>query len=272
VLNVSSGQEGHGKNMKARIKFTKTGSMRFIGHLDVLRYFQKAMRRADINVSYSKGFSPHQLMSFTSPLGIGLSSDAEYLDVTLEETDAPKVMADRINAVMNDEIRVKGFTYLKDSAKPSMAALVACDYIIAIKPGKSSLLEEKAFVKDKICSFMSQDKIEVLKKTKKSEKLIDIKQGIYNMAGSLHEFEKITGRRFTENGELCLDKECTHVLCCRLASGSVSNIKPGLVLEELCHFSGIAYDEYAYQVHRLEMYAETGGRLVPMMEYDVVQL
>ena len=93
--------------MKARIKFTKTGSMRFIGHLDVLRYFQKAMRRADINVSYSKGFSPHQLMSFTSPLGIGLSSDAEYLDVTLEETDAPKVMADRINSVMNDEIRVK---------------------------------------------------------------------------------------------------------------------------------------------------------------------
>ena len=65
--------------MKARIKFSKTGSMRFIGHLDVMRYFQKAMRRAGINVSYSKGFSPHQLMSFTSPLGTGLSSSAEYL-------------------------------------------------------------------------------------------------------------------------------------------------------------------------------------------------
>ncbi|MCI9077860.1 MAG: DUF2344 domain-containing protein [Lachnospiraceae bacterium] len=258
--------------MKARIKFTKAGSMRFIGHLDVMRYFQKAMRRADINVSYSQGFSPHQLMSFTSPLGIGLSSDAEYLDITLEETDAPQVMADRINAVMNDEIRIKGFTYLKDSAKPSMAALVACDYIIAVKPGKNSPFEEEAFIKEKICSFMLQDRIEVLKKTKKSEKLIDIKQGIYNMAGSLQDFEKITGMAFKENGELCLDEECTPVFCCRLASGSVSNIKPGLVLEELCHFAGVVYDEYVYQVHRLEMYAETGGKLVPMMEYDAVQL
>ena len=43
--------------MKARIKFSKTGSMRFIGHLDVMRYFQKAMRRAGIKVSYSQGFS-----------------------------------------------------------------------------------------------------------------------------------------------------------------------------------------------------------------------
>ncbi len=258
--------------MKARIKFTKTGSMRFIGHLDVMRYFQKAMRRAGINVSYSQGFSPHQLMSFTSPLGIGLSSDAEYLDITLEETDTPQVMADRINAVMNDEIRIKGFTYLKDSAKPSMAALVACDYIIAVKPGKSSPLEEAAFTKEKACKFMLQDKIEVLKKTKKSEKLIDIKQGIYNMAGSLKDFKEMASGKFTENGGLCLDKECKTVLCCRLASGSVTNIKPGLVLEEFCRFAGVPYDETVYQVHRLEMYAETGGEFVPMMEYDAVQL
>ena len=200
-------------NMKARIKFTKTGSMRFIGHLDVMRYFQKAMRRADIKVSYSQGFSPHQLMSFTSPLGIGLSSDAEYLDITLEETYAPQAMPDRINAVMNDEIRVKGFTYLKDSAKPSMAALVACDYIIAVKPGKSSPFEDAGFTKGKAYSFLLQDKIEVLKKTKKSEKIIDIRQGIYYMEASLDGFEEITGREFIENGGLCLDEECIPVLC-----------------------------------------------------------
>ena len=46
-------------DMKARLKFSKIGSMRFIGHLDVMRYFQKAFRRAEIEVSYSKGFSPH---------------------------------------------------------------------------------------------------------------------------------------------------------------------------------------------------------------------
>lgn len=71
-------------------------------------------------------------MSFTSPLGIGLGSDAEYIDVTLEEADTPSVMTDRLNVVMNDEIRVKLFSFIKDTAKPSMSVLAACDYLIAV--------------------------------------------------------------------------------------------------------------------------------------------
>ena len=109
--------------MKARLKFSKIGSMRFIGHLDVMLYFQKGFRRAEIEVSYMKGLPPHQLVSFASPLGIGLSSDAEYLDVTLEKSDSQEEMIERINAVMNDEITVKDFTILDDEAKPSMAML-----------------------------------------------------------------------------------------------------------------------------------------------------
>ena len=53
--------------MKVRIKFSKYGALRFIGHLDVMRYFQKAIRRAEIDIAYSEGFSPHQIMSFASP-------------------------------------------------------------------------------------------------------------------------------------------------------------------------------------------------------------
>ena len=52
--------------MRIRIKFRKYGVMRFIGHLDIMRYFQKAMRRANIDIAYSEGFSPHQIMSFAS--------------------------------------------------------------------------------------------------------------------------------------------------------------------------------------------------------------
>ena len=70
--------------MKARIKFAKWGAMRFIGHLDVMRYFQKALRRADIDVAYSEGFSPHQIMSFAAPLGVGLTSIGYYLVVEIK--------------------------------------------------------------------------------------------------------------------------------------------------------------------------------------------
>ena len=67
--------------MKLRIKFIKKGQIKFIGHLDVMRYFQKALRRAEVDVAYSSGFSPHQIMSFASPLGVGLESNGEYFDV-----------------------------------------------------------------------------------------------------------------------------------------------------------------------------------------------
>ena len=54
--------------MKVRVKFSKYGPVKFIGHLDVMRYFQKAIRRAEIDVAYSEGFSPHQKLSFAAPL------------------------------------------------------------------------------------------------------------------------------------------------------------------------------------------------------------
>ena len=49
--------------MKVRVKWTKTGVLKFIGHLDVQRYFQKALMRAELPVSFSKGMSPHQIMT-----------------------------------------------------------------------------------------------------------------------------------------------------------------------------------------------------------------
>ena len=67
--------------MKIRIKFRKYGTMKFIGHLDVMRYFQKAIRRAEVNIRYSEGFSPHQIMSFAAPLGVGITSKGEYVDI-----------------------------------------------------------------------------------------------------------------------------------------------------------------------------------------------
>ena len=63
--------------LKVRIKFRKYGVMRFIGHLDVMRYFQKALRRAELPVAFSGGYSPHMIMSFAAPLGVGTESLGE---------------------------------------------------------------------------------------------------------------------------------------------------------------------------------------------------
>ena len=64
--------------LKVRIKFAKHGVMKFIGHLDVMRYFQKALRRAEIEVKFSEGMSPHMIMSFAAPLGVGTKHSCLY--------------------------------------------------------------------------------------------------------------------------------------------------------------------------------------------------
>ena len=81
--------------MKIRIKFRKTGIMKFIGHLDVMRYFQKAIRRADVEICYSGGFSPHQIMSFAAPLGVGITSNGEYVDIEVHSTGTTAEMLER---------------------------------------------------------------------------------------------------------------------------------------------------------------------------------
>ena len=88
--------------MKVRIKFEKRGSLRFIGHLDLMRYFQKANRRADLPIAYSEGFSPHQIMSFAAPLSMGVESTAEYADFKL--TDEAQITSEEAVRRMNREM------------------------------------------------------------------------------------------------------------------------------------------------------------------------
>lgn len=95
--------------MKARIKFRKYGALRFIGHLDVMRFFQKVMRRAEIPIAFTGGYSPHMIMSFASPLGIGLTSDGEYFDIELTEAIDSKTAVKRMNEVSIEGIEIISF-------------------------------------------------------------------------------------------------------------------------------------------------------------------
>ena len=103
--------------MKVRIKFRKYGILRFIGHLDVMRYFQKAMRRADIPIAFTGGYSPHMIMSFAQPLGIGLTSDGEYMDIELTDSISSAKAVEDLNAVMTEGMEVVSFRQISDDKK-----------------------------------------------------------------------------------------------------------------------------------------------------------
>ena len=102
--------------MKTRMRFVKTGSVKFIGHLDCMRFFQKAIRRAKLDVAYSQGYSPHQLMSFASPLGVGVTSIGEYIDVEFHSLPdmSEKELVDYINQFMTEELFVTEIKQMPD--------------------------------------------------------------------------------------------------------------------------------------------------------------
>ncbi|MGN0332461.1 MAG: TIGR03936 family radical SAM-associated protein, partial [Lachnospiraceae bacterium] len=119
--------------MKARIKFRKYGVMKFIGHLDVMRYFQKVMRRAEIPIAFTGGFSPHMIMSFAQPLGVGITSDGEYFDIELTESISSEKAIHQMNETMAEGIEVVSFVEIPDDKKSSgMTITAAADYKVTL--------------------------------------------------------------------------------------------------------------------------------------------
>ena len=157
------------------MRFTKTGSLKFIGHLDCMRFFQKAIRRAKLDVAYSQGFNPHQIMSFSSPLSVGLTSDGEYIDIEFNSLpDMPlDELAKKLSQFMTEELFVTEIQLLEDNVKTSMALLNACDYVIQLKDGgtfcSNTIPEAEFSLRESFMEFMEQEQILILKKTKKSE-------------------------------------------------------------------------------------------------------
>ena len=70
---------------RVRIRFTKHGKVRFTSHRDVARIWERALRRADVPIAYTEGFSPRPKLSFGLALSTGHESDGEYLDVALRD-------------------------------------------------------------------------------------------------------------------------------------------------------------------------------------------
>ncbi|VYT26135.1 Uncharacterised protein [uncultured Blautia sp.] len=223
--------------MKVRIKFSKQGPVKFVGHLDTMRYFQKAIRRAGLPVAFSGGYSPHMIMSFAAPLGVGTTSKGEYFDVEFTEVISTKEIVERLNGTMAEGMQVLSARRVEDGkASKAMALVAAADYYVEFREGK----EPKSDWKDKISQFLSQEEILVTKKTKKSEKEVNIRPFIYKM--ELHE-----------------DK-----IFYMLASASANYTKPELVTDTFFQWMGEELSPFAYAVERLEVYANTGTEEKPM--------
>lgn len=228
--------------MKVRVKFKKYGPIRFIGHLDVMRFFQKCIRRAELDIAYSGGFSPHQIMSFASPLGVGLESNGEYMDIELTTVTSSQDMINRLNAASVPGIEIISMKELPEGAGNAMASVAAAGYTIRFREGRALSFD----IAEKIPEFMAQKQILITKETKKSTLEVDLKPGIYEF-------------KACEDGSLYL----------LVDASSAGNIKPLTVIEALARQFGEALQENALLITREETYTNLSKpnkkrKLVPL--------
>ncbi len=228
--------------MKVRIKFAKQGAMKFVGHLDIMRYFQKVMRRSDVDIAYSEGFSPHQKMSFAAPLGVGLTSRGEYFDIEVNSTESSKEMLRRMNETMVEGMEVIRYRLLPEDSKNAMSIVSEADYLVNFRKGK----EPCSDLKNQFEQFMAQEQIEILKATKKSEVVVDIRPLIRS-------FE-------VRNDGIFL----------KLATGSENNLKPELVVDAFCEYLSVQRKPFDLLTERLELYGKNeNGDPIPLEDFGV---
>ena len=229
--------------MKIRIKFSKTGAVRYIGHLDVMRYFQKLNRRAGIDVKYTTGFSPHQVMSFAAPLGVGLESYGEYVDIEVNSTLSSNEAVKALNNASTSGIQVISYVELPDGTANAMSSVAAADYRVCIKDAYIPLcIKEVNVLKNRFEEFLSQSSIVVVKATKKSEREVDLKPLIYSA-------------NVDDDGTINM----------QLCTGSAENLKPELVMEAFFRYLDCEMSQFALDICRMEVYGNnTSGELIPL--------
>ena len=242
--------------MEIRIKFAKIGNMRFIGHLDIMRFFQKVMRKSALPVKYSEGFSPHQIMSFASPLGMGIEGLGEYLDIELYDDKVAAITSGKavklLNRNMCEGMEIISFKKLKVTGKSAMSLVGLADYMLVFNPEDTENL--KLSEKDFNCylkAFMSKESLLIEKISKDKVRILDIKPLIRHI-----EYRKAV---FINNKAFSGD-----IIFMNITQGSIDNLKPELVLNALTQYvnmpklrcSIIRTELYDSQHRSLEDYGE----------------
>ena len=189
------------------LEFRKGDIVRHLGLLDLQRTMQRALRRSGLPVAYSKGFNPHMVMAFASALSSGIPGDAELVDDRF-----PKVAA----------------------------ALEQAEYRITLFGGAARAIGES------IPAFLSQDEIMALRKTKKSETMVNIRPMIHELTA-----------QYDEGAD-------TLVMTARVSFVEAATLKPDLLLEALCAHAQAALPRH--EIRRTRLLGIRDGQPVPLID------
>lgn len=173
------------------LRYEKTEKVKYVSHLDFVRMFGRALRRAHLPIAYSEGFNPHPLLGFALPLSVGYTSECEILEVALTEEIPPEEIMARLNEVLPDGVKILSAHEGKSNMKKLDTALYQ------VFPEKTP---------PEIAEFLSMEEIFIDKKTKSGIKESNIRPDIKDVKVTLGKIEMM------------------------LSAGSRANLKPEVVI------------------------------------------
>lgn len=214
--------------MRMIVRFGKNPRLRFISHLDLQRFFQRALNRTGLPIAFSQGFNPHPVMAFASALALGWTSDYEVLDVRLSAPIGRKRAEDAMRAALPGDLPVIQVKMVEDRLPSLMPMVYASEYRI----DNSGVTEEM------LADFRAQETVTAVRRTKSGEREINIRPLAY---------------------DLRLDGDA---LIARLALTDKDTLKPDLLVKTL---TGKENEEL--RIHRISLLVKgEGGELAPLME------
>lgn len=210
---------------RLRLWFSKSERVRYISHLDVLRFWERSIRRAGLPLAYSQGFTPHPRIAFAGPLPLGFASEAELMDVTLEERVDPAEFRTRLEAELSADFAITGLEEIPLSVPPPQAALLWADYRVEL-PGLAIGEARQA-----VTAFLGRDSFEWTEERRDRARTYDLRQAVARLEARKAGDVTVLEMRLQATQELTARPE---QLAAALFPGREAGLitRTGLVLEE----------------------------------------
>lgn len=233
-----------------RIRFSRGEEVKYISHLDLMRTFERALRRAGLPVYYSQGFNPHPHLVFGLPLPVGVTSDAEYADIGFEQEIEPEVVKKMLNLSLPKGLKIIEACPKKE--KSNIMALVAgASYNIDIFFSQAcAFYNIKDYIHSRLNEFLELNEIYAQKNMRGDIKIINIKSLIINI--ELSKVEQNAKKSYRNIYNIAS-------LNALVKAGSKANLKPDVLADAFCKFAGInaAY----YSINRTGLFIEDNQKL-----------
>ncbi len=204
------------------IKYSRGEEVKYISHLDFVRFIHRVIRRANLPMEFSQGFNPHPIMTVAMPLSVGVTADGELMKIGFSGDFSEEFIRDTLNQNMP-----KGFEILdvKKDKNYDFSKLDRAEYIVNLETKSTLDIDE----------FLKNPELKVMKKSKSGIKEADIRPYIYKL-------EKISK-----------DGNCLCLRMC-LAAGNTYNLKPETVIEAMKKYINGFLVEF-FTVHRVKLLA-----------------